>query len=119
MSNPQLVENKPLSLVDVQEILTTIEKRDQQLSYNSNKVKEYLNNFKVLSKQQKDDLCKQLESLNLTRLKEEHFVKIIDFLPQTLNDLKIILQANNVTLPKKDQESIVNVVKEFVKEKGV
>ena len=54
--------------------------------------------------------------LNLTRLKEEHIAKIIDFLPKTLTELKVVLQAYPLTIPKKDQESTLAVVKDFVPE---
>jgi len=62
----------------------------------------------------KGELKKKLQDLKLTRLKEEHITKIIDFLPATANDLKIVLMAYPLSLPKKDQDGIVEVVKEFV-----
>lgn len=115
MANPEFLEEHPLSLVDVKEYIKTIENRDKELNFSSNRVKEYLDSFVTLSPAKKKELYNKLVDLKLTRLKEEHFIKIIDFLPQTINDLKIVLQAYPLSLPKKDQESIVNTVKEFVK----
>ena len=49
----------------------------------------------------------------MVRLKEVHIIKIIDFLPKDVDDLKVILQAYTVNMPKKDMESIIAIVKEF------
>lgn len=114
MTNPQFVEEQPLALVDVKDILEKIDKRDEELNYISNKVKEYLDQFVTLSANKRNDLYKQLVDLNLTRLKEEHIMKIIDFLPKSINELKIVLQAYPITMPKKDQEAIAKVVKGFI-----
>src|SRR3989344_1336188 len=114
MVNPQFVEEKPLSLVDVKSIIAKIEKRDTELNYSSNKVKEYLESFVTLSPSQKEELQKKLTELNLTRLKEEQIMKIVDFSPKTTEELKIVLQAYPLSMPKKDQEAIVKTVQELV-----
>ena len=113
MANPQYIEQKSLSLVDVKIKLEEIEKRDKELNYLSNKAKEYLEIFVKLDLKQKEELEKKLSGLDLTRLKEEHIAKIIDFLPKTVDELKIVLTAYPLSMPKKDQEAIVKTVKEF------
>ena len=113
MVNPQFVEEKSLSLVDAKAILAKIEKRDEEMNYLSNKTKEYLDAFVTLTPKKKEELEKNLQNLNLTRLKEEHIMKIIDFVPKTIEDLKTVLQAYPLSMPKKDQEAIVKVVKEL------
>lgn len=114
MTNPQFIEEKTLSLVDTKAILDTLKKRDIELNAPSNKAYEYLESFIALPLAQKEALHKKLVGLELTRLKEEHILKIIDFLPATANDLKIVLQAYPLSLPKKDQDSIAATVKEFL-----
>jgi DNA-directed RNA polymerase subunit F len=114
MANPKFVEQKPLSLVDVKEELDKIEKRDEELNYLSNKAKEYLAAFIKLSVKDRKELGKKLIGLDLTRLKEEHIVKIIDFLPKDIEELKVVLQAYPLSMPKKDQEAIIKVVKDFL-----
>ena len=114
MVNPQFVESKPMTLVDVKTALGMMQERDTELNYRSGKAKEYVENFVTLSPEKKEKLLKKLQELNLTRLREEHFTKIIDFLPETANELKIVLQAYPLSLPKKDQDGIVAAVKETV-----
>ena len=116
MPTPQFVEEKPVSLTEVQDLLEKIQKRDIELNYLSNKLKEYLSSFEIATLKQKEELSKKLKGLELTRLKEEHLVKIIDFLPQSEKELKIVLQAYPLSMSKKDMDSIVEVVKGVVKE---
>ena len=113
MVTPQFVEEKPLSLSDVQATIQAVEKRDTTLNLLSTRCKEYLDEVVVLSAAKKEQFYKKLLDLKLIRLKEEHFAKIIDFSPKTVNDLKIVLQAYPLSLPKKDQEAIIAVVQEF------
>jgi|SRR3989344_4815121 len=114
MVNLEFIEEKCLSLPDVKVILNDIKKRDVELNPLSSRLNEYLDAFVSLTAAKKEQLHKKLLALNLTRLKEEHIAKIIEFLPTTTNDLKVVLQAYPLSLVKKDQESIVAAVKEFV-----
>ena len=113
MPNPQLIEENPINLVDLKTELEKIEKRDKELNYRSNKAKEYIHNFVYLSKEKKEALQKKLVDLDMVRLKEAYIIKIIDFLPKDVEELKVILQAYPVNMPKKDMESIIAIVKEF------
>ena len=61
-----------------------------------------------------EELREKLDGLGLTRLKHEHMMKIIDFLPKDIEELKTILQAYPLSLPKKDQEAIIGAVKGFI-----
>ncbi len=116
MANPQFIEEKPLSLVDVKSLLEQMEKRDKELNFLSNRTKEFVGITVALSPERKEELYKKLSDLKLTRLKEEHFMKIIDFLPKTTDELKVILQAYPLSLPKKDMEGIVRTVSEFTEQ---
>ena len=113
MPNPEFIEEKGLSLVDVKVAIDKIETRDTTLNYLSQQSKDYLDSFVTLSAAKKGELHKKLQGLELTRLKEEHISKITDFLPKTVNELKIVLLAYPLSLPKKDQDSIVAAVQEI------
>ncbi|NQV91430.1 hypothetical protein HQ489_03060 [Candidatus Woesearchaeota archaeon] len=114
MANPIFVEENTLSLQEVRSILNKVTKRDTELNYRSNKAKEFVDNFAdSLNEKQKDELLEKLQGLDLTRLREEHMKKIVDFLPTTVDDLRVVLQAYPLSMPKKDQEAIIDVVKGF------
>ena len=79
MPAPQFVSETPLALVDVKTILQSAEQRDGSLNFLSNKAKENQEVLVTLSLKKKEELYAKLTGLNLTRLKEEYYCKIIDF----------------------------------------
>ncbi len=110
MANPQFIEQKPVSLVDVKSILEDLEKRDEELNYLSKRSKEYVDSFVEISVKKKEELQKKLVDLKLTRLKEEHIIKLIDYLPGDVEELKTTLQAYPLSLSKKDQDAIIKAL---------
>ena len=111
MVNPEFIEEAQMSLTDVKIALQKIEKKDPELNYRSNKAREYLDQVANLSNKEADEIKSKLEGLNLTRLKLEHIIKIIDFMPKSVDELKVVLQAYPLSMPKKDQEAIIGALK--------
>ena len=114
MPNPDYIKQEAISLTSVKEVIEIIEKRDEELGYLTQRTKEYVDQFAKLEPNKLEELKQKLRDLGLTRLKEEHIIKISDFLPVTVVDLKIVLQAYPLSMPKKDLEVIIGVVKNFV-----
>jgi DNA-directed RNA polymerase subunit F len=52
--------------------------------------------------------------LGVSRLKNEQVVKIIDLMPTSVEDLKVILSGYNISLPNDVLDKIVAAVKEFL-----
>ncbi len=115
MANPQFIEEKPLSLTDIKVILEKTEACDKELNFLSQRTKVFIGEIVTLSLEKKEELYQQLSGLKLTRIKEEHLMKIIDFLPRNGEELRVVLQAYPLSLPKKDAESITKTVSEFLK----
>ncbi|RMF55835.1 hypothetical protein D6745_00970 [Candidatus Woesearchaeota archaeon] len=113
--HPEIIEMKPINMVQVKSHLKSIKKRDKELDFRGNKLEEYVNKFVKLSDKEAAELYEKISKLNISRLKDEHIHKIIDILPETVDDLKVVLQGYTITLKKDDMTSIVNAVKEFAK----
>ncbi len=92
--------------------LEIIKKRDGELNFRANKTEEYLNNVIDESKKKQDELKKKLEDLGISRLKEDHIIKILDLMPRSVDDLKIVLQGFVITLTQDHMKKIINVVNE-------
>lgn len=113
MVKPEIIEEEPITMAEVKKSLEEIKKRDGELNFRANKSEEYLNDFVSLSAEKARELRKKLENLNISRLKEDQIVKIIDLLPDKIDDLKAILSGYTLTLSKKDMEQVISIVKEF------
>jgi len=110
----QIIKETPMTLAEVKSELSKIQKKEE-LSFRSNKTNEYLQQLDIMSLTKSDELRKKLEGLKLPRLKEEHIVKIIDVLPATVNDLKVLLQGYTVTVNQENMKKIVETVASFAK----
>ena len=111
---PEILEMTAISSTEMKEELKRIQKRDGELNFRANKTMEYLDHFKLLKKSDAKSLFDELLGLGISRLRDEHIIKIIDLLPQSVDDLKVIISGFNVTLPKESMSQIVDAVKKVV-----
>ncbi|MBU0760078.1 MAG: hypothetical protein KJ600_01500 [Nanoarchaeota archaeon] len=93
----------PLTLVEVKEIVSKLEEKQE--------LKAYLKKFTKLSKDKAEKLKEELAGLNNLKMKEEHVVKIIDFLPMDAEDLNKIFI--DVSLTEEEINAIVEIVKKY------
>ena len=112
--NPQTQDEVPISIYDLKKEVTKIKKRDGELSLRSSKTKDYLNSFIVLKQKDAEDLESNLIKLNIPRFKDKHVKKVLDLLPVSVEELKIILQGYTLTVNKENMEKIVSTVKKYI-----
>jgi DNA-directed RNA polymerase subunit F len=114
MVKPRLIEESPMSLAEAREELEKIRERDGELNFRAGKCEEYLNEFVSIKPKDAAELKKKLQALGISRLKEENIVKIIDLLPTTVDEVKVVFQGSVASISKKDMEQISGVVKAVV-----
>ncbi len=117
MGVPNIIEEKPITMVELKEELTKIKSRDKELNFRSNKTLEYLNVFAKMTPQKAVELEQKLEKLNIPRLRDFHMKKIVDILPKTVDDLKVILQGYTLTVSNENIKKIVSQIDSFTKQK--
>ncbi len=115
MSKPEIIEKKPMNMVEMKFELSTIKKRDGELTFRGNKTEEYINDFVTMTKKDAKDVVDKLRGLEISRLKEEFLHKIVDMMPSSIPELKVVLQGFTLTLPNTDLEKIMGVLKEYSK----
>jgi len=111
MSTVEIISQEPLSLAELKKEIIKIKKRDEELNFRTGKTEEYLNHFSKLDAKKSAELRKALEGLNIPRLKPEHLVKIIDILPNSESDVKLIFQGSTLTLTNDNAKKIADLVK--------
>ena len=115
MSKPQIISETPLALSELKEEITAIKKRDKELGFRAVKTEEYLQTFGKLDTSKAKELYKKIDNLKIPRLRDLHLVKIIDVMPKTLEDLKVVLQGYTLTINNTNLKKIVDVINETVK----
>lgn len=114
---PKILEENPLCMAEVKDMLDKIKKRDEELNFRANKTEEYIGTIPVLSSKQAKELREKIEGLNVPRLKDQHILKIIDTLPFSVDDLKVILQGYTITVNNDNMKKIVDAVAEYLPKK--
>lgn len=115
MVDAKLVSEKPINAYLLKEEIERIKKRSKEASLRVNKTEEYLNQFPPFKEAKK--LEEALIKLDIPRLKEQHIHKIIDILPATIKDLKVVLQGYTLTINNENMKKIVDAVNGFVEKK--
>jgi len=113
--NPKIISEESANIVELREELKKIKKRDEELGFRTNKTIEYLNDFVTLKPEEAKKLYEDIEKLNIPRLKEIHIHKIIDLMPATVDELKVILQGYTITVTKDSIQKIIVAVKKYIK----
>lgn len=108
MAENKIINEVPISMSELKDELTKIKKRDKELNFRAGKTEEYIN--QVITPKKADELYKAIEKLDVPRLKEQYIKKIVDIVPRTVKDLKIVLQGYTLTINNENAKKIVDVI---------
>jgi len=96
-------ELRPVSMAEVVKLVGNSEKAE--------KIKKFVKNFNVLKIDKAEELIKELETLDLIKLKDVHLVKIVDFVPVDAEELNKVLI--DVSLDADEVNKILEITKKF------
>lgn len=117
MTKPEITEEAPITMSELKEELKKIKKRDEALNFRAEKTEEYLAQFTILKDKDAKELYKKIEELDVPRLRAEHIVKLIDIMPATPDEVKLVLQGATITVTKDNLKKIADAIKEFADKK--
>lgn len=109
----EIISETPLSRVDIKTKLEEYKKKKVELNFRSNKVLEQITETTKLKKKEAEDLKKELEELDIARLKDKQIIKLIDILPKSSDSIKSLFAGDNITLKQEDVVKIEEVVKKY------
>ena len=115
MVKPEILTERPIPMFEVLSELEKIKKKEKELNFRSKRTEEYLQQFVKKSNKKNKEFKEKIEKLKISRLKQPHIIKIVDLLPDSIADLKSILQGYTITIKNDDMKRIVGVVKDFEK----
>jgi DNA-directed RNA polymerase subunit F len=114
---PIVIKEEPMSIPDVKAEIASIKKRDKELTFRGTKAEDYLAQFSDVDSKKAGELYKKIEGLKVPRLKDTHIKKIIDVLPTTANDVKVVLQGYAITVKADGLKKIAEAVNGFMPKK--
>ncbi|MBU2560742.1 MAG: hypothetical protein KKD17_00440 [Nanoarchaeota archaeon] len=117
MTKPGIIEETPVSMAELKEELKRIKKRDTSLNFRAEKTEEYLDQFVTMKDKEAKELFKKIEGLEVPRMKPEHMVKLIDIMPTSADEVRIILQGYTITVTKENLKRISDAIQEYANKK--
>ena len=114
---PKTISQTPLSLVELRHEIERIRQRVKEPCIRVTRTEDYLNAFVEISPEQGKELNTAIGKLAINRLKDEHICKIIDLLPRTAGELKLIMQGYALSLTNEASNKIIELVNDFLSKK--
>lgn len=114
---PKIISQVPVTLAELKEEVAKMKQRDTEPSIRVARMEDYLAFFVELTPEQGKELHAALTKLAINRLKEEHICKLVDLLPKTANELKVIMQGYALSLTNDASSKILDAINEFLAKK--
>jgi DNA-directed RNA polymerase subunit F len=111
----KIISETPANASQVKHLLEEIQKQDKELGFRAQRTLEHLQNISTLTEKNAKELENAITKLEIPRLKEQHIHKLIDLLPTTADEAKLILQGYAVTVTAENCKKIADTITEFVK----
>ncbi|MCX6710771.1 MAG: hypothetical protein NTZ02_01635 [Candidatus Woesearchaeota archaeon] len=110
MVDAKNLEEKPITMAELKEEVDSIKKRDAEPNFRVNQTDDYLTSFTHILGKNALELKKQIEKLEIPRLKDAQICKIVDIMPETVEELKSVLEEYPITIVEKNLKRIVELV---------
>ena len=109
MSNPTILEETTVPLFEVK---ASLEKNQEagELNFRANKTLEYLQQVPIVKKKDGEKRIKELQELQIPRMKDAIVHKLVDVRPASVEELKGVLSAYTLTVTKENLEKIHEVL---------
>jgi|GEM_PF-1708117 len=107
----KILSEKPVLPHEVKSLLENISK-NFELSYIEEKTLNYLKTVLKLDEKSAKELYEELLNLNIQELPKNVIIKIVEFLPKDIEELKVILYG--IPLDKEKAEKILETVKKYI-----
>jgi len=111
VSDMHIKDEKFISWAEARKILEKKAGEVGELTYEQKNALEHLKRFSKLSGKKTDEITEQLRKTE--KLKDRHIMSIINTMPQSQEDIKILFSNEMVELSDDDQKKILSAVKKF------
>jgi DNA-directed RNA polymerase subunit F len=109
-----IISQVPINSSELHAEMKRIKERDKELGFRAQKTIDYLESLNIIDVKKAKELMEKLLKLEVSRLRDVHFHKIIDVMPTNAKDVKVALQQYNLTVSQENCKKIADVVAEYV-----
>jgi DNA-directed RNA polymerase subunit F len=108
----KVIDTKPVGMPEAKEIMSSREK-DKELTYEQKLATEHLKKFTKLKPAEAKKMLEELSAV--LRMSEETKIQILNLLPKTPEELRMIFTRENFSLKDNEIKSILEIIKKYHK----
>ena len=108
----KIISERAITTADVRVLLDKVKEKDGELNFRAGKTYDYLNQCAMLDAKAAKKLEETLAGLGVPRLKDAHIKKLVDVLPITSQDVKMVLQGYAVTVTEENLKKLAEALAE-------
>ncbi len=109
----EITDEKFVTLNTVKKVLG--KRKKSEMTYEQKMAYENAKNFSKLSDKNVNALHEELMNLEMRKLTDKLIIKIIDIVPETIDDLKVIFKLSKISFKKNELDNVFEIVKKYVK----
>ena len=106
----EVLSEKPVLPHEVKKHLENVSKK-YEMSYIEDKTLKYLKEIPLIDTKDAEELLESLKSLDYPELSPNVLIKIVEFLPEDIDDLRVILYG--LSLDKEKANKIIELVRRY------
>ena len=110
MGSLHIRKQETVLMAELKEELNRIRDRDEDLNFRGTRTEEYLEATVQMKGEAAKALRDEILALEIPRMKEEHAVKIVDVLPRSIDELKVLLAPYPITVSAENLKKIVDKI---------
>ena len=108
----KILSESPINSYQLKEELSKIKKRDKELNFRAQKTEDHLS--QASTHKNVGQIFEKINKLGIQRLREHQIHKIIDVMPITVKDLKVVLQGYNVSVSNENMAKVIEIINEAI-----
>ena len=111
MIGKELIEQKPITLRQVKELLKDLKSKTAELSYEQTTTLEYATKFAKLQKAKEEKMIEELRQI--PNIEEEFIIKVVDIMPEEFEILKAVAYKNS-KLKEEELKKVFEIVQKYL-----
>ncbi|MBU5575268.1 MAG: RNA polymerase Rpb4 family protein [Candidatus Aenigmatarchaeota archaeon] len=108
----KIIEAKPITMGEAKEIMTKVEKNKKELTYEQKLALEHLKKFTKLNEAESIKLLEEINSF--IRLSPEIAIQIVNILPKSPDELRLITSRESFILKEEEITKILEIIKKYI-----
>jgi DNA-directed RNA polymerase subunit F len=112
MANFKILSSEPVHSSQVLEVVNE-KAKSMELTYREQKMQEYLNARKKISKKDFEKAKEELTELKISRIEPAHIIKILEIMPQNGTELRAIVSHSGTVLVDENVKKVLDVLKKY------